>query len=560
MVRKTLLSKTLASVTKKLPISVAKTTPEVEAAQQKLTEIYDAGAATSSAIPDNWEDFAASHKIRSALSGYVDFHPWALQVRLWSLLCRSDVHSISCTKTRQIGYSETTLSIALLLACLGGWPDQEPSERTGLSILVVSKRTTDALLLSKRLRDMMRSLESPPELLNDSLGEYRFANGSRIRFGGPDSGRSESFSLVIADEFSFFPKDAAEEFLADVMPAITLASLNPDSRDKILFISTPNGTKNEHHRLLCEGNEDDGVIDRAIAELQAGKHDGWWEYTDPSGWVSLLVHWFGIEPYRRKDDELKAAGNEEGFLGWIRETKKLSKAKTQREFNLDHSETSTPWLAPHDVENCIAGAFLSEPEENWAYYYGLDCAGEKQKSRKSDYAVLTIIGVTPDGKSSKVAATVRSTRTSFERNIARYVPLIEQFGCVAGTTENNHTGGIYHSRLSAELAIALPDCQCFFVNTSGSSRPVLLERIAIAIEGETITYPASQYSIEIGNMELDEDGRIDHPPGLHDDCVFSLAMSLDAIERYEPPTPEPEPEPPKKTAFAGRVRIAQAQK
>lgn len=524
--------------------------PAYQQANETIGQLRACYEASSTRYPEDWPEFAPTHKIRSALSGYSAFNPWALQIRLWALLCRSEVHAVSCTKTRQIGYSETTISIALLLACLGGWPDQDSEVRTGIAILVVSKRTSDALLLSKRFRDMLRSLPNVPGLVNDSLSEYRFENGSRVRFGGPASGRSESFAFVIADEFAFFSKDDADEFLADVQPAITLAGLNPDSHDKILFISTPNGKNNEHHRLLCEGNDPTGDIDQAIKELQSGMHDGWWEYTDPSGWVSLLVHWFGIEPYATKDADLKSSGNPEGFLGWIRETKKLSKSKTQREFNLDHSETATPWLSPHDVENCVDGAFWPEPKDDYTYYFGLDCAGEKQKSRKTDYAVLTIIAVPLNASAgpTRIVATHRSTKTTFERNIANYVELIERFECVAGTVENNFTGGIYHSRLVAEL----PNVQILNINTSGTSRPVLLERVAIAIENESISYPASQYSIEIGNMELDENGRINHPAGLHDDCVFSLAMSLDAVERYEPP---PEPEPSEKTAFAGRVRF-----
>lgn len=67
-------------------------------------------------------------------------------------------------------------------------------------------------------------------------------------------------------------------------------------------------------------------------------------------------------------------------------------------------------------------------------------------------------------------------------------------------------------------------------NFSGVSKKNLVEKLIMAVEGRQITYPPIPTLVdELQDFEIDEKGRYGAPEGLHDDCVFSLALAVEGM-------------------------------
>lgn len=68
------------------------------------------------------------------------------------------------------------------------------------------------------------------------------------------------------------------------------------------------------------------------------------------------------------------------------------------------------------------------------------------------------------------------------------------------------------------------------VKFTQNSRKQLVEKLILSIEDRRITFPKVEDLInELRDFDIDEKGKYNAPSGLHDDCVFSLALAVDGL-------------------------------
>jgi hypothetical protein len=105
------------------------------------------------------------------------------------------------------------------------------------------------------LSDIKGTYEELSPYLKQGISEYNktsitFENGSKIVTGATtdDSGRGESISFLLLDEFAHVSRHVAEEFYASVTPTISQGG-------KIAIISTPKGNTNLFARLFSDAKK-----------------------------------------------------------------------------------------------------------------------------------------------------------------------------------------------------------------------------------------------------------------------------------------------------------------
>lgn len=141
---------------------------------------------------------------------------------------------------RQTGKSQALCAYLL-------WYALFHSHKTSLLLANDSKQA------KKFLARVRTAYEELPFWLQQGVEEWNktsliFENGSKIFCGATtqDTGRGETISFLVLDEFAFVKRSIAEEFMASVLPTITSGKTT-----KIAIISTPKGM-NHFYKLWTE--------------------------------------------------------------------------------------------------------------------------------------------------------------------------------------------------------------------------------------------------------------------------------------------------------------------
>ena len=465
-----------------------------------LERAFENTAAMVPDTPEEWAEFARNTQIKSG-RGYIPFDPYDYQVQIQKLIQENSY--VQVVKGRQLGLSETVISV-FLHECL---------QNEGVSALIISKSQLDVYSLAKRVREMIRRYPEEIPLVNDSLSEMRFANGSTLYFRAPMGGRGlPSCQYILFDEFAFYKDGSDEEAWASALPSTEML----DGAERVVIISTPNGKQNLYYQYLVENN---GVVDahQMIEDVREGKRDPFCYWKDTAGWVKAIVHWQAHPVYSKRAD----------YTEWVIKKKKISRSKALREYDLDFSTGETSWLDESLIYACAVGKPESEPTDGYRYYMGVDPAGRNKEKGSGDFFCATVIREAKEpGERNQVVAFHRGRKSGFKRHVSKVTGLAKTFGVERICVETNSMGQLYTEAIADEL----PDVAIDGVAVTGANRDALLDRIVLYLEDETLAYEPGIYSEELEAMEVKDNGRVEASTGKHDDTVFSMGHALVAME------------------------------
>lgn len=301
-----------------------------------------------------------------------------------------------------------------------------------------------------------------------------FINGSTIKFlsaDRPDSVRGFRFNYLVLDETAFISEKAIEEAI--------LPTLNPGGK-KCLLISTPK-SKNHFYKWYMRGIEDDKVISFKIPLTEC--------------------------PYVK--DELI----EEARLS-------LPPDVFKQEYEAEFTDASNDVFT--GVEQvCILDEW-TEPQRGKNYYFGVDVA------LSADYSVLTILD-----ESLRVCKVIRLNQIPYAEIGKIFVNEIKRWPGIQGYVETNGIGRPLFELIRSEHRKTNE-----FVTTN-SSKTEGIRNLIYKIQNQEIELPSDNLFPHLKNelaaysYKTGANGTMtfNAPNGLHDDCVMSLMMALQAREK-----------------------------
>lgn len=321
------------------------------------------------------------------------------------------------------------------------------------------------------LRRACRRFGKDVAIHNDEK-RIEFALGGSISIRSahqPDNLRGAGLDYVVLDEAAFM----APEVWSEVIRPMLL-----DRQGSALFISTPYG-RNWFWELYQLGLD---------AEQPNWRSFHYTSYDNP------------LIP-RDEIDALRSTTSERVF-----------RAEYLAEFIDDDGQV---FRGVRDAATAPANA---QPVPGRQYVAGIDWG------RSNDYTVISIV----DAETRQMVALDRFNRVGWELQRGRLQTLCEVWQPAAVWAEENSIGSVNIEALQAEGLPVRP-----FKMTASSKMP-LIEGLALAIErGEIGLLPDETLLTELTAYEMQRlpggGIRFSNPPGLHDDCVISLALAWHGI-------------------------------
>lgn len=166
-----------------------------------------------------------------------------------------------------------------------------------------------------------------------------------------------------------------------------------------------------------------------------------------------------------------------------------------------------------NIYNCTIDEQYDQPKEGFSYVISADLA------KHQDFTVLYIA----EEETKKVIYQERFNGLDWVLQKMRIVSLYNRFGCNSLIMDSTGVGdAIYDDLLNQELSIV----PYVFTN---SSKATLIRNLSVAMDNNEIKFakfPELLQELEIFGFEVSKDGKFRYsaPPGLHDDCVISLAL------------------------------------
>lgn len=443
-------------------------------------------------IPDNWPDFARICKIRSG-NKIIPFDPYPYQLKL---IEQVELHPTTViTKTRQMGFTETITNNFLFKAL----------SNPGYLAVIFSKSQSDTSNIAKRLRRTIEGLYKYCEPKTDSLTDIEFQDGGRILFRNstPNGARGlESVSDILFDESSFV--EEIEEIYKSAIPCTTMMG----DKARIIILSTPNGQAGWYWDKLSlnNGNRDilevcDQIKTETIAPCQ------YW--TDENGWCKFITHWLDHPKFKLKKDT---------YLDDLQKQFGAPREVIDQEYNLSFTSAESIVFATDLVRTASIGDWEREPDPTASYYIGIDTS-----LLGFDYCVATVLK-SQNGKFSLVDM-YRKRKQTNEYHIYQMSSLIQKYHPVAVGIEVNSGGQIYFENLVQDN----PNINIDAVKTTAASKPMMINRILLALEKELLILPKDKIVIEEFLSFRQSDGKLQAISGKHDDIIMSLAFALTVI-------------------------------
>lgn len=458
---------------------------------QKQIKKYCVNQSNSINIPTNWADFARMTKIRSG-GKIVVFEPYPYQQELVQVMLE---RSLVVVKSRQVGISEVLTSFMLWRA----------ASNPGYLGVVFSKTQQDTSLLARRMRRMIDSVGL--QTTTDNLQDLELVTGGRILFRNskPESGRSlESVCDVFYDEAAFV------EDLKAIRDSLTPAMQMLGDNAREYVISTPNGKTGLYWELLSEGN---GGKDIELTCNQVSKGESepfqWW--IDSGGWAKVLIHW-KVHPIY---------GSDSNFLQSVHERLKLSWATIQQEYNLNFQESSVNYFSADIVRKGAIGEYEERLPKTF-YFIGIDAS-----TTGEDYAVCAVLKLV-NGIFSLVNLYRKRNQTS-EYHLYHMGEIIKKYDPISvGVEVTGGTGQVWFEQLSKSH----PFNKFLRLQTTGDSKPAMLDRVKLLLEKGSLIYPYhSPFVDELLSFKR-QGKKLEAAQGKHDDTVMGVSFALKVAEEY----------------------------
>ena len=436
--------------------------------------------------PTDWATFAAQTSIKSG-DGFTKFVPYQYQIDYSNLVMANKI--TTCVKTRQMGISETAVSMAIHM-CLG---------QPGTTCVFISMNQKATSLLAARARIMVESIPQYCSLTTDSLTKLDFHNGSTILYINSSISATRGIAsarFVVIDEAAFC-QNIAEIYRA-VMPTTSMVD---DA--KVLIISTPDKESGWFYERFFDCPEDFKAICDNIESTGS-------RFLSHNGKGFAFLHWSSHPRYGGYDD----------YLGYIQETMNLDRDTVLREYNLSFTNSDSAIFNTQDVNNAFTLEGYSEPNTHSAYYVGVDT--NSSVTSKSDYFVAVVLEYQYDTGDYHLVHMYRKRGVSSSYNQSEINDLIEAYQPRATIIESNNAGVLYAEALCQMQPNKFIDT---FATTS-TSKPMVIENLYRLLEqGKLHLPPDSTIKGELLNYSW-VDGKMQAAGSGHDDIVMALAMAV----------------------------------
>lgn len=443
-------------------------------------------------VSDNWAEFAPTTKIRSGVK-IIPFEPYSYQKTLIQWI--ENHYATVIVKTRQLGLTE----------CIANYFLWKAIKHPGYVAVILSKGGADTSNIAKRIRGMGQSLiDLGLEFENDAITDIKLKNGGRLVFrpSTPNGVRGlESVSDILFDEVGFV--DNIEQIYTSALPSTEM--LGDDAR--IIFISTPNGKSGFFWDKLALNNPQEKDIETLCDDIKSDKIDPIQYWSDSNGWAKFIIHWKAHPIYSKIPNYLES----------IAKKKQLSESAIQQEYNLSFNESEVI-VFPNDLVRANAIGNFEKASINKRYFVGVDTS-----TVGDDYTVCLVISEESDR--FNVVKLYRKRKASMEYNISQMIEIFEEYQPIKiGIEITGGTGQVYLEQLSKHFQSSKIEA----IRTTGDTKPQMIDRLLLALERRSITYPPGIISDELLSYRRvgPNLNRLEALPGKHDDCVMSLAFAL----------------------------------
>jgi hypothetical protein len=404
-------------------------------------------------VPEAFDKFALLCRIRSGTS-IIRFNLYDWQFELSRLL---DIHKKAVIfKTRQLGATETLACKMLHKAC------RSPA----YAAAVLSMGGEETGEIARRVREMPSRIPNF-KFSSEAVTNLQVEGGGFIKFR-PSTNNSvrslPSIQTLLFDEAAFVPNQS--EIYAGAVPSQEM--VGADAETWVVSTMSQEGKLSWFWNDMFGANNGNVDVEEKLRKAREGIEPfSYW--IDTSGWLKVIVHWkchpiYGLIP---------------DYLEKTRREKKLTEDKLQREYNLGIPESGGS-LFQHDlIAKCAVGSWQA-PKAKRKYLAGLD-----PNFGGSDFFTLQVWDVTE--KPYQLVKQYRSNSgatVAYHEAFARVI--LNQYRPVVTAVEINTGGKI----VLENLIRVCPDLRFAGVLTSGNSKAVNTDRIAVALESLDVAYPS----------------------------------------------------------------------
>jgi hypothetical protein len=459
--------------------------------KQRNKHLISSGS--SKPVPEDWEQFVNLCTIRSG-GEMKRFDPYYYQKVVSRLM--DEFNNVVCVKSRQLGLTQIILSKFLHRASLN-------PAYLGMCFM---RNADDASAISRRARQMLSGLTEYVTPDSDNVGYLKLRTLGEIYFKNSSREGSRSYDSVL--DF-LFDEAAFSENISSIYAASSPSGALAGNKITKLIISTPSAKSGWYWDKL---NENNGSVDIEqlccdVAEGRVYKDvPGLYWFIDDVGTVKLIVHWTAHPVYSQIPNYLQFRLEQDG----------TDLETVLREYDLRFLDSAVAVFTSDSVRQNSVGAYEDEPDKNARYYAGLDTA-----TTGTDYCVLTILKEV-NGAYSLVSLYRKRYQTS-EYHLYQIGEILKLFKPrITGIEVTGGVGQVYLEQLSRQF----PGLTFQAIRTTGDSKPVMISTMVLALERQSLIYPANCPLVAEMLSFRREGKKLEAALGKHDDTVMSTAFGL----------------------------------
>lgn len=437
-------------------------------------------------IPEKWEDFCKLTTIRSG-NQMVRFNPYPYQVKLIELM--EQYPTVVVLKSRQLGITQAILSRFLHKALLN----------PAFSSVGFFKNSEDRGSNSQRIRQMALSIGAKYHIDNVShqkfqgLGEIFLKNSS-----GEGSRGYDSISSLMFDEAAFLRN------IESIYSASSASSAMLGDNVTKIILSTPSAKMGWFWDILNKDNDSD--VEEICQAVVNQKLPPFYHWLDRNGTTcKVVIHYRSHPVYSQRED----------YLEYRQKIDNCSLEKIQREYNLTFINSEVSVFATDLIRNNATCRYEEKRDPDARYYIGID-----PSYRGDNYCVAWVLKEI-DGEYHSVNW-YRQRRKTKDYNISKITDLIEQFKPQKIGIETNSGGQIYFE----DLVKLNPGYEIISFNTNSNSKPVIIDRMILALERGQFRYPKNSPIYEEMLQFMRQGSKMGASEGAFDDCVMAGAIAL----------------------------------
>jgi phage terminase large subunit-like protein len=470
------------------------TNRRLEALERKISLAGDKSNSKLS-IPELWEDFVSHCSIRSGGS-MKKFDPYPYQRRLIEL--RKEFQNICIIKSRQLGCTQCLSSHDLYQAALN----------CASSSVYFMRNQDDVSSLSRRIKNMAKGLSDYIELENDSVSYIKLKGGGDIYLKNSSKEGTRSLDSITSQVYD---EAAHVADIESIYGASNASSALVENSSKIL-LSTPSAKSGFYWQKLSENNPED--IEKLCEQVAAGElykdFPGFYYFQDSKGVLKIIIHWLAHHVFSAINNSYQG-----GYVQYRIDTDNISEEVAQREYNLKFIDSSVSVFNSDLVRAGNTGSYEDSVDKEAEYYLGIDISWQGD-----DYTCVSVLkhykGI------YSLVHLYRKRKQTSDYHLYKIGEIIEKYKPKRIAIESNNGGEVYYEQLEKRY----PDFNILKIRTTSESKPVMINRVILALERRILTYPENSLLIpELLNFR--RNGRsMEAASGNHDDTVMSLAFSL----------------------------------